>query len=115
MYRNWPNRLPLCIIKCKYFNLFSITIGSISVIKEFVKNINCTTINELKRAGKLVEVINVFINLVPSMLAVASFTWYSASERKRDFAMGTLVPRARRFFWSRGLESTRPLQIGLFG
>ena len=70
MYRNWPNRLPLRIIKCKYFNLFSITIGSISVIKEFVKNINCTTINELKRDGKLVKVINVFIHIVPSMLAL---------------------------------------------
>ena len=48
------------------------------------------------------------------MLAVASFTWYSAGERKRDLAMGTLVPGALRFFWSRGLESIRPLQIGPF-
>ena len=104
----------MAIIKCKYSNLFSITIGSISVIKEFVKNINCTTINELKRAGKLVKVINVFIHMVPSMLAVASFTWYSAGEGKRDLTMGTLVPRARRFFWSRGLEITRPIQIDLF-
>ena len=109
----WHNRLPLCIIKCKYFNLFAITISSISVVKEFVKNINCTTINELKRAGKLVKVINVFIHIVPSMLAVAFFTWYSAGERKRDLAMGTLVPRARRFFRSRGLEITRPIQIDL--
>ena len=57
-------------MKCKYSNLFPITIGSISVIKEFLKNINCTTINELKRAGKLVKVINVFIHIVPSMLAL---------------------------------------------
>ena len=62
----------------------------------------------------MVKVINVFIHIVPSMLAVASCAWYSADERKRYFAMGTLVPRARCFFWSRGLEITRPIQIDLF-
>ena len=57
MYRNWPNRLPLCIIKCKYFNLCSITIGSISVIYRFSQAKSEALVNNTCKQKKLNRVM----------------------------------------------------------